>query len=131
MEKQTFIIDIDGTICNAVQMENGAFDYENALPIDVVINRINELHSAGHKIILSTARGMRTYNGDVKKVLKNVKPTLETWLHTYSVKYDELLMGKAWGANPVYVDNRNLSVKSFAIENPEFFENIIKAESNV
>jgi len=131
MEQKTFIMDVDGTLCNAPLQEDGTFDYQNATPIAAVINRVNELYDAGHRIVLSTARGMRTHNGDVKKVNKYVRPTLEKWLADNGVQYHELRMGKAWGSNPIYVDNRNLSMKSFALENPEFFENIIKAESNI
>jgi capsule biosynthesis phosphatase len=131
MEKNTFIMDIDGTICHSPQREDGSFDYENATPIEGVISRINELYDAGHTIVLNTARGMRTHNGDVKKVEKHMRPNLEKWLADNGVKYHQLVMGKAWGENPIYVDNRNLSIKSFALENPEFFENIIKAECNI
>jgi capsule biosynthesis phosphatase len=131
METKTFIMDIDGTICQAPAREDGSFDYEKAVPLLPVVQRVNELYDAGHRIVLNTARGMRTYNGDVKKVEKNVRPALEKWLADNGVKYHELVMGKAWGANPIYVDNRNLSVKSFAMENPDFFESIIRVESNI
>jgi capsule biosynthesis phosphatase len=131
MEKQTFIMDVDGTICQADLLENGKFDYENAKPIAVVINRINELYDAGHQIIISTARGMRTYKGDIKKIEKEITPVLEKWLTDNAVKYHQLVVGKAWGENPVYVDNRSLSLKSFAIENPEFFESMIRVDNNV
>lgn len=131
MEKQTFIIDIDGTICNPALREDGSADYENATPIGLVINRINELHAAGHSIILHTSRGMRTWSGDLKKIKQHVLPVLEAWLKTAGVNYHSIVCGKPWGENPIYVDNRNLSVKSFAIENPDFFESIVRAESNV
>lgn len=128
---QTFIIDIDGTICRAPLKEDGTFDYPNANPIVNVINRINEMYDAGHTIILSTARGMRTYEGNVKRIKENVKPILEEWLKVNGVKYNRIDIGKSWGENPIYVDNRNLSVKSFTLANPDFFENIIKAENTI
>jgi capsule biosynthesis phosphatase len=131
MEKQTFIMDVDGTICRTAELEDGTFDYENSTPIIAVIERINEMYDAGHQIIICTARGMRTYEGDVKQIEKKVKPILEKWLTDHGVKYHKLVVGKAWGENPIYVDNRNLSVKSFAVENPDFFESIIRVDSNV
>jgi capsule biosynthesis phosphatase len=129
--EQTFIIDIDGTLCVASQLEDGSFDYPNAKPISAVIQRVNELYEAGHTIVLSTARGMRTYEGNVKKIKEKVLPILEEWLKENGVKYHRLDIGKSWGENPIYVDNRNLSVKSFVLDNPDFFENIIKAENNI
>jgi capsule biosynthesis phosphatase len=128
---QTFIIDIDGTICQALLKEDGTFDYPNAEPVTAVINRVNELYDAGHIVVLSTARGMRTYDGSIKKIKEKVQPILEEWLQANGVKYHRLDMGKSWGENPIYVDNRNLSVKSFVLDNPDFFENIIKAENNI
>jgi len=128
---QTFIIDIDGTLCTSPQLEDGSFDYPNAEPITAVINRVNEMYDAGHTVVLSTARGMRTYEGNVKKIKEKVLPVLEEWLKVHGVKYHRLDVGKSWGDNPIYVDNRNLSVKSFALDNPDFFENIIKAENNI
>jgi capsule biosynthesis phosphatase len=127
--EHTYILDIDGTICQATLQEDGTYDYPNARPFPRVIERINELHEAGNKIVLFTARGMRTHEGDIEKIRENVQPVLEDWLERHGVKYHELYMGKPWGKNVIYVDNRNLSLKSFTYDNPEFFENIIKAEN--
>lgn len=126
---QTFIMDIDGTICQANLTEEGTYDYPNALPFPRVIERINELYDQGNTIILNTARGMKTYNGNVKKIKELVVPVLTEWLSKHGVKYHKLEVGKPWGENPIYVDNRNLSLKSFTHDNPEFFENIINSEN--
>lgn len=128
---QTFIMDIDGTICQAILQEDGTYDYPNAVPYYRVIERVNELYDSGNTIILSTSRGMRTYSGNLKKIKENVLPVLEEWLKRHEVKYHKIHIGKPWGENPVYVDNRNLSLKSFTHDNPEFFENIIKSENTI
>jgi capsule biosynthesis phosphatase len=125
----TYILDIDGTICQASLLEDGSYDYPNAIPFPRVIERINELYETGNTIVLFTARGMRTHKGNVKKIKENVQPILEDWLSRHGVNYHELIVGKPWGENVIYVDNRNLSLKSFTYDNPEFFENIIKAEN--
>ena len=129
MEKLTFIMDIDGTISLSEKLEDGSFDYENATPIVPVIDRINELYEEGHTIVLATARGMRTYEGNVEKVKENIVPLLKSWLEKHGVKYHELRVGKAWGERPIYVDDRGLSLKHFVHSNPEFFENIIKSDN--
>ena len=125
----TYILDVDGTICQAQQLEDGSYDYPNATPFPRVIERINELHEAGSTIILFTARGMRTYEGNIEAIYENVAPVLDEWLRKYNVRFDRLIMGKPWGENVFYVDDRGLSLKSFTYDNPEFFENIIKAEN--
>ena len=45
----TYVFDIDGTICI---LTNG--NYELSLPFQERIDKINELHDAGHKIIFYT-----------------------------------------------------------------------------
>jgi capsule biosynthesis phosphatase len=129
--KQTFIMDIDGTICQAHLDESGKYDYVNADPFQQVIDKVNQLYEDGHTIILFTARGMRTHKGNVKKIKELVLPVLEDWLKRHEVKYHEIQVGKPWGPHPIYVDDRCLSIKSFANSNPEFFENIIKAENTL
>jgi len=128
---QTFIIDVDGTICNGPQREDGTYDYQNAVPIEKVIQRVNQLYDAGNTIILFTARGMRSCDGDLEKIRKKVVPILQTWLRTYNVRYHRLEIGKPWGENPIYIDNRNLSIKSFVQEDPERFEAILSMENSI
>jgi capsule biosynthesis phosphatase len=128
---QTFVIDVDGTICDGPKREDGTYDYQNAVPIERVIQRINRLYDSGNTIVLFTARGMRSYNGDLEKIKKNVVPILQTWLKTYNVKYHRLEIGKPWGENPIYIDNRNLSIRSFVQEDPEQFEAILNMENSL
>lgn len=128
---QTFIIDVDGTICNGPQREDGTYDYQNAVPIERVIQRVNQLYDAGNTIILFTARGMRSCDGDLEKIRKKVVPILQNWLRTYNVRYHRLEIGKPWGENPIYIDNRNLSIKSFVQEDPEYFEAILSMENSI
>jgi capsule biosynthesis phosphatase len=125
----TYVLDVDGTICQAQQKEDGSYDYANASPFYPVIERINELYDQGNTIIFFTARGMRTYKGNVKKIKEIVQPVLVNWLEKNGVKYHELIMGKPWGENVFYIDDRGLSLKAFTYDNPEFFKNIIKAEN--
>ena len=127
----TYILDVDGTICQASLQEDGTYDYPNATPFPRVIERINELHKAGNEIILFTARGMRTYEGNIEAIYENVAPVLDEWLRKHNVRFDRLIMGKPWGKNVFYIDDRGLTLKSFTYDNPEFFENIIKAENQI
>jgi glycerol-3-phosphate cytidylyltransferase len=48
-----YCFDLDGTICNSVE----GSQYQKALPDLTVINEINRLYNAGHKIKIMTARG--------------------------------------------------------------------------
>jgi len=76
----TFIIDIDGTICDAPQKPDGSYDYPNAVPITPTIERINFLYDEGHKIILFTARGNRTFRGHLQSIEDHHGPILKEWM---------------------------------------------------
>jgi capsule biosynthesis phosphatase len=127
----TFIIDVDDTILTTPLNEDGTYDYDKSTPITVSVERIRSLKEEGHQIIFFTARGARTFNGDVKKIKKEHEERLVNWLKQNEVPYDSLVFGKPWGPNPIYVDNRNLSLHAFVTGSPEFFENIIKAENRI
>lgn len=127
----TYVIDIDGTICQAKKLPDGSYDYPNAVPFTNIIKKINQLYDDGNIIFLFTSRGMRTYNNDIKKINKNVRPVLEKWLNNFDVKYHKLIMGKPWGENVIYIDNRNLSIDSFINNESIDFESIIKRENNI
>ena len=66
----TFIIDVDDTVLTTPLNEDGKYDYEKSTPIAASVERIRSLKQEDHQIILFTARGSRTFNGDLKKIKK-------------------------------------------------------------
>lgn len=130
----TYVIDIDDTI-SITPRKDGVGLYNQAEPIKPVIQKIQELKKSGHTIILFTARGMRTFNNDVTKIEDFHKETLVNWLEKNSVPYDQLIFGKPWGPNVVYVDDRSLTIDqfiSFPEKNTETFLKLNKQKiSNV
>ena len=52
---------------------------------------------------------MRTYDGDLEKILTYTKPVLEEWLKKWDIPYDEIIYGKPWpGHDGFYVDDRTI-----------------------
>lgn len=111
LEGISFVFDIDDTICN-----NKNRDYENAIPINEVINKINYLYDNGAKITLYTSRGMVSCNGDLEKIISKNKNVLESWLKKNNVKYHDLVFGKPLG--DLYIDDKAMNVREFV--NQEF-----------
>jgi len=107
----TYVIDVDNTICQTDE----SLPYDNLLTIRPVIDKINHLYSCGHEIILFTARGMRSYMGDIELINLNVRPVLEDWLHKNGVLYSRLVMGKPWGPSVIYVDDRSVRPDEFIL----------------
>ena len=95
--KKTLCFDIDGTLCTEY------CQYENAEPIRSVINKINRLYNAGHKIILFTSRG---YSSG-----KDWLPLLRRQMKEWGVSYHEIKQGKPFA--DYYIDNKSINIFSF------------------
>ncbi|MBV9473702.1 MAG: N-acetylneuraminate synthase family protein, partial [Solirubrobacterales bacterium] len=91
---RTFCFDIDGVLCT-----NTWGEYDRAEPLPDAIAQLNRLHEAGHRILLSTARG--TVSG------ADWRELTERQLAEWGVSYDELWMGKPNA--DVYVDDRAIN----------------------
>ena len=128
MEAQTFVLDIDDTISHIPEDQNSEKEiskYPFANPIQPVIDKINLLYERGHKIILLTARGMRTFNHNVEKVEEFHRPILEKWLSENGVNYHQLVFGKPWGPNVRYIDDRGLTIDQFVNADEKSYDNCL------
>ena len=106
MNKKVLVFDVDDTI--SIHKNR---DYENAIPIQPVIDKLNKLHDEGYYIKLFTGRGQLSCNGNLNLILKTKKPILEKWLKQHNVKYDELIFGKPLG--DWYIDDKGLNIQDF------------------
>lgn len=94
---KVYCFDLDGTICTE------SCDYENAVPVDSVVKKVNQLYQQGHKIIIATARGAAS--GVCWRSL--VEQQLDRW----GVLYHEIQMGKPYA--DYYVDNKAVDILEF------------------
>lgn len=101
----TFVIDIDDTISFTTDR-----DFANSKPNQPVIDKINELHDKGWRIILFTARGAKSCQTLLQREAKYREIT-EAWLNKHEVKYDGLVFGKMNA--DYYVDDKNMSIEEF------------------
>ena len=101
------MIDLDGTLCT--QESTGA--YQSAKPKLDMIKKVNELWTEGWEVLIFTARGMNTCNGDIDKIELNYRELTETWLKENRVCYNKLQFGKPSG--DYYVDDKNLTFSDF------------------
>ena len=104
--EKTLIFDVDCTILIAKNR-----DYVNAKPIEPMIKKINKLHSFGWTIILYTARGQLSKNGNMRLIEEQNRPVLEDWLQRHNVSYDYLIFYKPYGA--YYIDDKALTPWQF------------------
>ncbi|NBP57289.1 capsular biosynthesis protein [bacterium] len=97
------VIDLDGTIC-PIKDKNSS--YQDLVPLEGAVERIKQLKSMGHYIIISTARNMATQESNIGKVIKNIGKVTLDWLDKFDIPYDEIYFGKPNAQ--VYIDDRAL-----------------------
>lgn len=98
--KRRFCFDLDNTL---VTYPTERSNYTTVKPIEKNINLVRDLKDLGHTIIISTARSMRSCQGNIGKVMaKSAKVTLQT-LEDFNIPYDELVFGKPYAH--VYIDD--------------------------
>ena len=98
------VFDLDETIC--VHRDR---DYEHAAPVSRVISRMVELkrHRPDCEIVIHTARGMKSCNGDATAADRKNREVTEAWLKRHGVPYDSLVFGKPFA--DAYVDDKAVS----------------------
>lgn len=70
-EKRRFCFDLDSTLVSIPRVRG---DYTTCEPIETNIKLVRQLKQAGHYIIISTARRMRTHRGNVNAVVADIGP---------------------------------------------------------
>lgn len=106
--KRTIVFDLDDTISRTFNR-----DFENSQPIIPVIKKINRLYAEGWHIIILTARGQVSCQGDILKREKKYRAQIEKWLNWHDVKYHELSFQKPLAM--YYVDDKALTPEQFVI----------------
>lgn len=118
----TFVVDIDGTLCPIKRPEE---KYEDIVPYDNMIKRLQEFKKNGAKIILHTSRNMNSYNGNIGLINANTAKVLLKWLDDWDIPYDEIVYGKPWpGKQGFYIDDRTIRPNEFIKLSVEEMEHI-------
>ena len=95
------VVDLDGTICPIKQSHQ---TYADLVPHPGAVERLKELRTNGHYIIIQTARNMATQQSNLGKVVQNIGKVTLDWLEKYDVEYDEIYFGKPNAQ--IYLDDR-------------------------
>ncbi len=102
-------IDLDGVIC---QLRGPGQNYADLEPVAGAVEKMRQLKAAGHYLIISTARHMKTCDGNVGRVIaRQGKITLD-WLARHGIEYDEIHFGKPHAQ--VYLDDNAIRFESWS-----------------
>lgn len=102
----TYVFDIDGTICTKTDG-----DYSLAMPIQARIDKVNQLHEAGHNIIFQTARGMGRSDNSPDYAHTAFFELTRQQLFSWGVKFHSLFLGKP--AGDFYIDDKGINDEQF------------------
>jgi len=108
--KKKICFDLDGTLCT-----NTYGDYLNAKPINIAIDKVNELYKSGYYIIIFTARYMGKSNGNIDEAYKIGYDLTKQQLDAWCIKYHELILGKP--EYDIVVDDKSIFFKTNWYEN--------------
>lgn len=107
----TFIFDIDGTICPIKEKNQ---EYIDLVPYKDIVDKIKQYKDGGARIVLFTARNMKSYNGNLGMINANTAKVMLEWLDKWAIPYDEIIYGKPWpGPRGFYVDDRSIRPDEF------------------
>jgi capsule biosynthesis phosphatase len=105
-KKRIFCFDLDNTLVTRPKVIG---DYNTVLPIYVNVKFLRSLYKDGHKIIIYSARRMRTFNSNLNLVKKNIEKLTISQLKAFKIPYHQLILGKPYAH--FYIDD--LSVNSY------------------
>lgn len=124
--EKVIVIDVDGTLAD--RCKHGQ-SYADVGAVPAVLEKIRSLKNQGYWIILYTSRNMRTYDGNIGRIMRHTAPVLVEWLARHEVPYDELHFGKPWcGHSGFYVDDRAIRPREFATLEFDEIEALIRRD---
>lgn len=119
-KKLRFCFDIDDTLLTKPQDES----YEDCKPIPSNISFLKMLKFMGHRIILHTARRMRTHSSNIGSVIADIgKITLDS-LAENDIPFDEIYFGKPYA--DFYIDDKSINANLDLEKLLGFYSNEVK-----
>ncbi|KXK25802.1 MAG: hypothetical protein TR69_WS6001001408 [candidate division WS6 bacterium OLB20] len=105
-----------------VRLKKDGQEYADLVPYKKMVERLRELKQQNFRIVLFTARNMRTYGGNLGLINANTAKVLLAWLDKWEIPYDEIIYGKPWAENGLYVDDNAVRPREFLEKSLEELE---------
>ena len=126
----TLIVDLDGTIC---PIKKSNEKYENLKPYENIIEKLKEYKKDGFKIMIFTARNMRSYEYNLGLINIHTSRMTMDWLEKWEIPYDEIIFAKPWpGKEGYYIDDRAIRPDEFLKYSKEELDEMLdKSRENI
>lgn len=121
---KNLVFDIDKTLT----IHQKDTEYIDLPPNLEIIKKLKEYKEKGFRIILFTARNMRSFNNNIGEINAKTLPVIFKWLEKHEVPYDEIFVGKPWcGHDGFYIDDKAIRPQEFLDLNYEQIRKLINA----
>lgn len=109
--ERNLIVDVDGTLCPT---KSATDRYSDLVPYPEMVDMLRIRQREGFRIILHTARNMRTHKSDLSLINRHTLPTLMDWVERWNIPCDGVIVGKPWpGHDGYYIDDRAVRPSEF------------------
>lgn len=107
---KNLVFDIDKTLT----VHQKDTEYIDLPPNQEIIEKLKYYREKGFRIILYTARNMRSFNNNIGEINAKTLPVLFKWLEKHEIPYDEIFVGKPWcGHDGFYIDDKAIRPQEF------------------
>jgi capsule biosynthesis phosphatase len=124
IKNKTFCFDLDNTLVTYPEI---CGDYSTVKPIKENILLLQKL-KFNNKIIIHTARRMKTHHGNVNKVIDDIFEVTKNTLIKFKIPYDELIFGKPYA--DFYIDDNAINATLDISKQLGIYENYIEPRKN-
>lgn len=101
-------IDLDQTLC---ELKKPHESYLDVLPLPGAVETMQFLKAKGYELIIFTARGQVSCNGNIGLINKERLPDMITWLNKWNIPFDSIVVGKPHVM--FFIDDKNIEFKSW------------------
>ena len=108
---KVLVVDLDGTLC---PIKAPGESYRDLKPEPLLLARLQGMAAEGWRIVIQSARGMRSHDGNPGEINAHVLPVMIDWLRRHEVPFHEVHVSKPWpGDNGFYIDDRSVRPREF------------------
>jgi len=122
--QKRYCFDLDNTLVTYPSIHT---DYSSVKPIPKMIELVRMLYEKGNIIIIYTARRMKTHNGNMGNIMKDIgQLTFET-LSKFNIPYHEIYFGKPYA--DFYIDDLAINAFHNVYKEIGYYQNSIECRN--
>jgi capsule biosynthesis phosphatase len=108
--RSLIVLDLDDTLTR----DRKDVPYAEKPPREPIHAAARAAEARGYGLLVSTARNMRSFQGDLERIRTHTLPLARAWIARHGLAPEDVLGGKPWaGPRGFYVDDRAMHLEEF------------------